>query len=296
MWSKCIFILFGVLLIKNYSAYAHDAGHTNGQTLHVPASVSQSRVKIWSDKSYRYISSNGLPNHSTGSFPNRNNPHRITEQNYKYKVPLSPKPSGRKTDMLGQPFGVAINGVPFDPGTAECFGQPRGGRPGSACQWREEAIQNGMRKLGLDQSNAHVQPSGAYHYHGIPRALANSLSGDLVHVGYAADGFRMFVSKSSQYKSGYRLRPGYRSSGPGGRYDGKYTQDFVYDGKTGNLDQCNGTIVNGEYVYILTSSFPFIPRCWSGTPDSSFERRHSSGSMPRVFNGGRHRPPPPHRR
>lgn len=295
MWLRWIGVsAFVLALIQSQHGYAHDVSTIARQTLHVPASISQSRVKIWADQNFRYVSANGLPNHSTGNFPNRKNPHRITEQSYKYKMPLNPKFSGHMKEMRGQPFGVAINGVPFDPGTAECFGQPRGGRPGAACDWREEAIQNGSGKLGLDQSNAHVQPSGAYHYHGIPHALVNTLSGDLVHVGYAADGFRMLVSKSSRFRSSYRIRPGYRSSGPGDRHDGKYTQDFVYDAKIGGLDQCNGTQIQGEYVYILTPNFPFIPRCWFGTPDSSFARGHD-GNRPRMFNGRPHRPPPPRR-
>ena len=40
-----------------------------------------------------------------------------------------------------------------------------------------------------------------------------------------------------------------------------------------NLDSCNGTAMNGEYIYVLTETFPYVPRCLNGRPDSSFSRR-----------------------
>ena len=59
-----------------------------------------------------------------------------------------------------QPFGVAVNGVVFDPGAAEWFNRdPRSG-------WQYEPLA-GKINLGVDESFAHVQPNGAYHYHGM---------------------------------------------------------------------------------------------------------------------------------
>ena len=167
---------------------------------------------------------------------------------------------------------------------------------------REEAIVNGKGQLGLDQNNAHVQPTGTYHYHGVPHGLLDVLPrGDLVHVGYAADGFKMMVSRSGKYESSYRLKSGTRSSGPGGSYTGKYTADFDYKAGSGDLDQCNGADVNGEYVYFLTEAFPFAPRCLMGEANSSFARRGgvqgagAQNSRERWPHGSNHRRPPPHR-
>ena len=190
--------------------------------------------------------------------------------------------------MHNQPFGVAINGVPFDPGTAECYGQSRGSRPSPDCEWREEAIFQGYGKLGLDQSNAHVQPNGAYHYHSVPTGLISQLEGDTVQIGYAADGFKIYVSKSGKYKPSYVLKRGTRSSGPGGAYDGTYTQDFLYKAGSGQLDECNGMEYSGQYAYFATQEFPYIPRCWKGTPDSSFTKRGPGPGASEDF-----RPPPP---
>lgn len=261
----------------------------------VPFGVA-AKVKITTDGDYRVIRADGLPDHQTGSFPNRSNPHSISSQNYNFRVPLHPKKAVRTTHMQRQPFGVALNGVPFDPGTAECYGQRHGGRPGASCEWREEAIVNGHGKLGLDHSYAHVQPSGAYHYHGIPNGLitGQGVESDLVHVGYAADGFKMVVSRSNAYKPSYRLKTGTRPSGPGGRYDGTYTQDFEYVSGFGALDQCNGMTIHNRYAYIVTKEFPFIPRCWVGTPDSSFARQRGGergqGRPDHPPHGHRHLP------
>lgn len=255
-------------------------------------SPAMAKVSIETKDNYLIIQSDGIPNHQTGQFPNSGNPNAISKQNHAYRVTLNPQKTGRITAMQGQPFGVGINGVPFDPATAECYGQPRGSRPSSTCEWREEGIVNGKGLLGLDHHNAHVQPNGAYHYHGVPNGLVKGES-DLIHVGYAADGFKMYVSRSDAYKSSYRLKSGVRPSGPAGRYTGKYTQDFEYVSNLGDLDQCNGmTTKSGQYIYLVTQEFPFVPRCWVGTPDSSFAKRR--GSQNRSGEGRHRRPPPPH--
>lgn len=256
----------------------------------IPAALEKSIVKITEDGTYRYIKSNGIPNHRTGDFPNRSNPNAISAQQHEYRLPITPRNSGRATPK-DKVIGVALNGIPFEPATAECYGQARGARPNPNCEWREEAIINGKGQLGLDQSNAHVQPNGTYHYHGIPYGLLSVLGKeDIVHVGYAADGFKIMVSRSGRYKPSYNLKSGTRPSGPGGRYNGKYTADYTFKAGHGDLDECNGTSLNGEYVYVLTKGFPFAPRCLMGQADTSFSRK-----KPSFGAGGHHRrrPPPP---
>lgn len=230
-----------------------------------------SAVTISSDDNFITISSNAIPNHTTGDFPNAGNPNSITPQNLTYRVTRYPVKNTTSRPHLGT-IGIAINGVPFEPGTAECYDGRKG--PSQPCDWREEAIISGQSTLGLDENNAHVQPTGLYHYHGIPTGLVQldtSHKEDLVFVGYAADGFKLLVSLSNQFQSSYRLKSGVRPNGPGGRYDGKYTQDFMYVDGVGDLDACNGkTFADGSYAYILTDAFPFVPRCLYGTADNSF--------------------------
>ena len=253
-----------------------------------PAYALSTNVRIYFDGPYRVIDSNGIPNHPTGQFPNAENPNTISEQSYKFRMPKEPAAAQSTTHMFMAPFGVAVNGIPFDPGANEFWNRDRNSG------WQYEPMFH--HSLGLDQSNAHVQPNGAYHYHGIPTGLLDRLaqSPKPVLIGYAADGFPMYApfgyrdannnrSSMTKLRSSYRLKEGTRPSGPGGRYDGSFVQDYEYVPKLGDLDQCNGRFgvtseyPKGIYHYVVTDAFPFIPREWKGTPDESFQRHGHTG-------------------
>lgn len=245
----------------------------------------QSKVSIAIEGDYRVIRANGLPDHTTGEFPNRGNPNRISRQNYTFRVPVNPKPAPKPIPLGMQPFGVAVNGVVFDPGAAEWWQND----PGSG--WRYEAM-SGARNLGLDTSHAHVQPNGAYHYHAVPSGLMDRLTGGkpkVLLVGWAADGFPIYGpwgysrqgdtnSEIKRLHSSYRVKSGTRLDGPGGKYDGSFVADYEYVKGAGDLDECNGRadatpeFPQGTYFYVLTDEFPFIPRMFKGTPDKSFLR------------------------
>ncbi len=215
------------------------------QTLEI---APQCKIKIEGDK--RIIKSNGIPDHEVGRFPNRGNPNGIQAQNYHYEVALKPKVAREAIVMVRQPFGIALNGVLFDPGTAEFFQRDR------SSEWNYEAL-SGAVKLGLDQNHAHVQPNGAYHYHGLPSKLFEVLSGGeqgMTLVGWAADGFPIYGlygtkdpldagSVIVELKSSYQIKAGTRPSGsdsPGGDYDGTFTIDYEYVDSSGDLDECGG--------------------------------------------------------
>ncbi len=281
----------GVVLAT--AASAHDDGHPiAGEQPVEKESVSdavwdilipeaEAAATITVKGAYRYISANGYPNKAPGKFPNAGNPHRISKKNYQLKVPANPKKTGRVKDTGRNPFGIALNGVLFDPRTAETWQNNR--RSG----WNYEAL-GGACKLGLDRYNAHVQPDGTYHYHSIPTGVVAASGGRSAPalIGYAADGFPIYgpygysdPSKKSgmkKLKSSYVIKSGTRPSGPGGRYNGKFTQDYAYVAGRGDLDQCNGRFAvtpefpQGTYQYVVTDSFPYIPRCWMGSPDGSF--------------------------
>ena len=282
-----------------------------GRALAQSAAAAGNEVEITVDGLYRYIRSNGIPNHVTGQFPNRNNPHAIAAQNHVYRVPLNPQVAAQPTPLGLSPFGIALNGVPFDPGAAEYWrNDPNSG-------WRYEAL-SGAVSLGLDAANAHVQPSGAYHYHGLPAPL---VAGQSAHahsdlIGYAADGFPIYAlygyvdpqapaSGVARLRSSYRLKSGTRPDGPGGAYDGSFVQDYEYVAGFGDLDECNGrrTVTpdypGGTYAYYLTDDFPVIPRCLRGAPDRSFLRRGGGPAGPTSPGGPGSRPggggPPPRR-
>ena len=245
-------------------------------------------VSVTTDGEYRVIKSNGWPDHAPGAFPRRGNPNTPTAQSYTFRVPLKPKLAETPERRPGWWWGVALNGVPFEPGTGETWNNdPQSG-------WRYEAA-TGFLNLGLDEHNAHVQPNGSYHYHALPTGLVERLGGEgkkMLLVGWAADGFPIYTSwahadakdaKSAlrRMKPSYRLRLGARPAqegGPGGNYDGRFTRDFEFVKDGGDLDECNGRtgvtpeFPEGTYYYCISAEFPFLPRMWRGVPDQSFSK------------------------
>ena len=232
----------------------------------------------------RIITANGLPDHATGQFPGRGNPNKISAQSYTFRVTMNPKAAATPTPARGAWFGVALNGVPFEPGTGEFWNNQR--------DWNYEA-KSGFIDLGLDASNAHVQPTGSYHYHGLPLGLMTKLGGDtktMLLVGYAADGFPIYTSQAhtvatnaasplKKMRSSWQIKKGQRASGPGGAYDGRFTADFEFVKGSGDLDECNGRFgvtaeyPAGIYYYCITEEFPQLARQWRGTPDANFFKR-----------------------
>jgi hypothetical protein len=161
--------------------------------------------------------------------------------------------------------------------------------------WNYDGL--GRMNLGIDQHHAHVQPTGAYHYHGLPTGLVQRLRAQhgkdkMLLIGYAADGFPMYAefghaksgdatSALKKLQPSYRLKNGSRPTGdqgPGDMYDGTFVQDFEFIEGSGDLDECNGRegvtpeYPRGTYYYVATDSFPFIPRLFRGNPDPSFEK------------------------
>lgn len=274
-----------------------------------------SQVQITVKGDHRYIFSNGLPDHRRGAFPNRGNPNRVQAQPYRFRVPLRPQAAQETTRLRHFPFGVALNGVPFDPGAAEFWRNDR------SSGWQIEPL-SGAVNLGLDAHKAHVQPTGAYHYHGLGQGLlARRKPGAMTQVGWAADGYPIYLpwahkeardakSPLVEVRPSYRLKAGTRpggNEGPGGRYDGTYVQDYEFARGSGDLDAHNGRVCvtpefpQGTYCYFLSDAFPFVPRSFQGTPDPSFQQRGGAGrGGPPGGRGGRRGPPPhgppPHHR
>ncbi len=303
------------LLLAPAIALAHPNHYATQKTTVaiVPATEAppgKSEVSITLEGGQRIITANGLPDHSTGRFPNADNPNGVSAQRYRFTVPAKPVAAATPIPVVRQPFGIAVNGVLFDPGTAEMWHNDRDSG------WHYDAL-GGAFSLGLDANNAHVQPNGAYHYHGIPVALLQRLSGGqarLTLVGWAADGFPIYAawghrdatnatSAVIRLRSSYRLKPGQRPTAngqPGGKYDGIFVEDFDYVAGSGDLDECGGRagvtpeFPEGTYHYVLTEDFPFVPRAFRGAPDPSFSRREGPGG-PGGPGGARDRRGPPPR-
>ncbi len=265
--------------------------------------MAKCEFKIEVKDGVRTVTANGIPDHATGQFPGRGNPNSISAQKYVFTMPEKPTAAEKpisigSTNGAGGPptlVGVALNGVVFDPGTAEWWHNDRNSG------WNYEAL-SGKIDLGADSSHAHVQPNGAYHYHGIPTGLVDRLAGDkkgsaMVLVGWAADGYPIYSlwghekaddakSPVRALKSSYRVKRGERPSdkgAPGGTFDGTFVQDFEYVAGLGDLDECNGRtgvtpeFPTGTYYYVLTDTYPFIPRFFHAKPDASFKHHGPPG-------------------
>ena len=281
----------------SYAAETFVADVTGSYEFEDPATGCSVQVTV--GNGVRRIRANGLPNHSTGQFPNSDNPNAISAQNYDYSFPTSPIKNGEFVSLsIPQPFGIAVNGVLFDPLAAEWFNN----NPNSG--WSENALSPHV-DLGLDENDAHVQPTGAYHYHGIPDGLVDTISrkGHSPLIGWAGDGFPIYLDRGykkprnresglKRLKSSYRLRSGIRPDGPGGPFDGKYNEDYEYIKGAGDLYSANGRFQktpefpNGTYCYILTRDYPVIPRAFVAEISTSFVKSGGAGG-----GGGRPRPP-----
>ena len=243
----------------------------------------------------RTIVTNALPNHETGLFPNSGNPNTISAQSNSYEYPTNPAYRGAAAEVHVP--GVAVNGVKFEPGTAETVTCVTGET------YRVEGLQDTFN-LGMDFNNAHVQPTGAYHYHGLSDLLAevhDHSGGELVHVGFAADGYLIYISTTDTYKPSYQLTASLRTGsdcqislgggqGPnkvveGTAPDGTYTSDWEYLPGSGDLDECNGTFIEDQYLYLVTNEFPYISRCLKGEFNESRPPGPNSERTPRGQTG-----------
>jgi hypothetical protein len=274
----------------------------------------QNKVTITVRGDKRVIESNGIPDHKVAAFPNRGNPNAISEQKYRLEVPAHPQPAVEQPGRFPFAWGVALNGVVFDPGTAEVYNDGERSNP-----WHYEALKSNDEMgttpriptgLGLDQNHGHVQPNGAYHYHGLPTLLIERLSGGatkMTHVGWAADGYPVYAihayaqaddakSALKKMKSSYRLKPADRGgdgrTSPTGKPDGSFGLDYEYVPGLGDLDEFGGRtgvtpeFPQGTYYYMLTEEFPFIPRKLKGTPDPSFSKNRMDAHANLGGQGG----------
>lgn len=251
--------------------------------------VASGNLEMKTDATYRYFTSNSLPDYT---IIGDNFATEESAQDIDVKVPLNPVMNEEPTyGTLPWSFGIALNGVMFEPFAAEWYQDDRDSG------WQEDPF---VTLRGFDNSNAHVQPTGLYHYHGVPEQLLEARGDDgdshSPIVAFASDGFPVYghhlyedaedaTSDIVTFVSSYDLKDGTRPDGPGGSYDGTYNEDYEYVG--GDLDECNGRygvtpeFSDGTYYYVLTDDFPYIPRCLMGDQDSSFVTGPGSGEGPR---------------
>ena len=238
----------------------------------------------------RSLVANGIPDHTVGQFPNANNPNVISEQRVSETFSLVPTESAGVTELGGPrgAVGYVLNGVKIDADTAgSCDDSGRScSMIGNNGNWNIEALGQSHFDFGTDSNNAHVQPNGAYHYHGMPEGYLGKQGADgagMVLIGWAADGFPIYArygySDPLDANSGLKTITGSYtlvSAVPSNRPSvnsyalGTFKEDWVYAAGSGDLDECNGRFgvtpefPEGIYHYFATDTYPFFQRCVRG--------------------------------
>ncbi|MFK7973196.1 MAG: sulfatase-like hydrolase/transferase [Bacteroidia bacterium] len=264
----------------------------------------------------RQINTNNFPSHQY-CFTNNNVP---APKAYSFEVPTNPVLATTSTSIVtdcNRPdnyFGVALNGVLIAPAPATpfIFENPNTGEYNWDWVFEPTTNQgNGRNLVALDCSSGHTGPQG-YHYHGNMFEYVESTNVGLsttttppagpMQIGWAADGFPIVyrfgpdgTGSLALLQPGYKLKQGNRPGdgivAPCGAYNGKYTNDYEFDTNHGDLDACNGiqrsitlTTAQGletfSYFYVVTDSFPQVPRCISGTPDTTFDSQNNGTPIP----------------
>lgn len=258
---------------------------TNGQNL-------QGQFTITTNSNNCVLTSNQIPNHNTGQDSRFTT--TIQENNLNVTIPTNPTLAPNPTTLTMEAPVILLNGIKWEPYPAACFGignEPLG-REAIGCHnseinnpWRYN-IGSSLNNFGFDIYKAHLQPNGLYHYHSTPEVLYDTeCEGKEISpvIGFALDGFPVYgpcfqdsngnirkAQSSFQIKSGQRQDvSGYTTPYKVGNvksdnYDGQFIGDHQFIQGSGDLDQCNGMAVNGQYGYYLTDNYPYVLSCLSG--------------------------------
>ena len=137
---------------------------------------------------------------------------------------MYPRHQAGETANFLRVTGVAVNGIKFEPETAERYGDTDWSYEALLFQGQLDTDTNNFQgsSLGLDCNSAHVQPTGEYHYHGVPAALLTS-NNRVTLIGWAADGFPLLArfgyavpgdqsSEIVELRGSYRLKSGTRTA------------------------------------------------------------------------------------
>jgi hypothetical protein len=240
--------------------------------------------------SLRKLSANGVPDHDVGPFNIQSDlDFKIAAQSINASAPIAPILTTTATELGGPrgDIGYILNGVKIDAGTGGNCNDSGSNCTllGQAGQWRMEALGQTSFNFGADSNNAHVQPGGVYHYHGMPEGFVQKLGKGqaMALVGWAADGFPIYArygysvaadatSGLKALKSSYRLKTTPDANRPAtSLYPmGSFVQDHEYVAALGDLDECNGRtgvtpeFPGGIYHYVATDTFPYLQRCVKG--------------------------------
>ncbi len=183
-------------------------------------------------------------------------PNALAAQQWSWSVPLNPVKAKSVTtikNVLGT-LGFTVSGLPI-------YGPTEGPMP--TAQAYGDPVYNKI----MDTCGGHTGPGREYHHHAITLVQQCNLSKQKI-LGYALDGFPIYTTlgcldskctKTTMMKSGY-LKTGNPTTNSWSAYTYKTSKSSDV------LDTCNGrTQPDGSYGYHVTTNFPYIIGCFTGT-------------------------------
>ena len=86
--------MFGITIIYTTALQAHEIADSSTSAFVILVKNSNNQIDITQTANTVSIKSNGIPNHETGHFPRRGNPHTIKEQAHILYFTKKPKKRG----------------------------------------------------------------------------------------------------------------------------------------------------------------------------------------------------------
>ena len=199
----------------------------------------EARFSVTASGAERIVTGNDLPiDHSTGTFPISptdpahaydQNPNTVSAQSVSWSLPLGPVAAAHPSCLGLGPIGILDDGV-----------------------YLFDALDGEGRDAGahevLDSCQEHPQGAGILHHHQVPSCLLSEATGSSTLVGYAADGYGVYVER----RAGGALLTNTDLDACHGR-----TSAVLWNGK-----------VQRVYHYDATSEYPYTVGCYHGTPIS----------------------------
>ncbi len=185
----------------------------------------------------RVLTTDDLPeDYPTGVFPIApgdpahqydTNPNHIASQSITYSLPLNPQAAATPSCTGLGPIGVLTDGVLLYNALDD------GGRDAVAHETQDEC-------------NGHPDGQDRYHYHDVPSCILAQATGTSVLVGYALDGYGIYVERDAQ-----------------GNLPTNADLDVCH-GRTSQV-MWNGQVTE-IYHYDATLEYPYTVGCFHGTP------------------------------
>merc|ERR1712122_45445 len=193
----------------------------------------------------RYVIVSGAPSHEAEYDQEMANPDTRCERWQYVKLPLSWSDSGSTTQQMGATGYVTSGAVVFD---------ARSSPDGDLATYYEWDT--------LDPYHGHSDEDKQYHYHAVPTYWSSANDTDACeHIGYMHDGAKLY-GFCGDLDSCYVQN----SSG-----DATNEDDYTYtDDDDCELDECNMYNMDGEMVYVMTPSWPYVPPCLKGTVSTAY--------------------------